>query len=341
MPPANYRKAESQTTLTSNLSSSGVGTHVSHQSAVINGLNNLEPDPLTVATRVRKDRAMDMEIQQVPWWNRRSRMERRFFLTSLTLLFITVGLAMALAGVVYKDRLFSGGSGRARAAAAAQESYETTAAFTAPQEPSISPGVVAPKAENVCMTPGCVKTAYEIIQNMDQAVDPCQDFYRFACGGFVSRTVIPDDRTRMSSFSVLGDELLTQVRMLLEEPSTEGESKPFRMARAVFKSCMDVENIERLGLDPIKQTLQQLGGWPVLEGSQWESKFDERHPYIWYEQIYKFRDMGYSVDYFVDFSVTTDLKNSSWRILDLDQPVFGMSREYLIKGVADPDVQVE
>ncbi len=50
--------------------------------------------------------------------------------------------------------------------------------------------------------------------------------------------------------------------------------------------------------------------------------------------------MGYSVDYFVDFSVTTDLKNSSWRILDLDQPSLGMSREYLIKGQADEDVKV-
>ncbi len=56
--------------------------------------------------------------------------------------------------------------------------------------------------------------------------------------------------------------------------------------------------------------------------------------------MYKFRDMGYSVDYFVDFSVTTDLKNSSWRILDLDQPGLGMSREYLIKGMQDEDVQV-
>ena len=62
------------------------------------------------------------------------------------------------------------------------------------------------------MTPGCVQTASAIIKNMDTSVNPCVDFYKFACGGFVKRTVIPDDRTRMSSFSVLGDELLTQVR---------------------------------------------------------------------------------------------------------------------------------
>ena len=57
-------------------------------------------------------------------------------------------------------------------------------------------------------------------------------------------------------------------------------------------------------------------------------------------KVYRFREAGYSVDYLVDFSVTTDLKNSSRRILDLDQPGLGMSREYLTKGLEDEDVQV-
>ncbi len=38
--------------------------------------------------------------------------------------------------------------------------------------------------------------------------------------------------------------------------------------------------------------------------------------------------------------MTTDLKNSSFRILDLDQPGLGMAREYLMKGLGEPDVQV-
>ena len=108
------------------------------------------------------------------------------------------------------------------------------------------------------------------------------------------------------------------------------------MARDVYKSCMDIQRIEQMGLEPIKAILNDLGGWPVLLQENWVYK-----DYIWYEQVYKFRQFGYSVDYLVDFSVTTDLKNSSWRILDLDQPGLGMSREYLIKGLADEDVQVK
>ena len=66
-----------------------------------------------------------------------------------------------------------------------------------------------------CMTPGCVQAAADILSNMDHSVNPCEDFYQFACGGFIEKTVIPDDRTRMSSFSVLSDELLTQVGVFI------------------------------------------------------------------------------------------------------------------------------
>ena len=65
------------------------------------------------------------------------------------------------------------------------------------------------------MTPGCVQAAADILSNMDHSVNPCEDFYQFACGGFIEKTVIPDDRTRMSSFSVLSDELLTQVGLYI------------------------------------------------------------------------------------------------------------------------------
>lgn len=60
------------------------------------------------------------------------------------------------------------------------------------------------------------------------------------------------------------------------------------------------------------EILQTLGGWPVLEGEKWkEGDFD------WRQSVYKFRKVGYSVDYFIDFSVGIDFKNSTKRIIDV------------------------
>lgn len=70
--------------------------------------------------------------------------------------------------------------------------------------------------------------------------------------------------------------------------------------------------IEQQGLDPLLNILQKLGGWPVLEGDQWNE-----NDFNWKESVYKFREMGYSVDYFIDFSIGVDLKNSTKRTIDV------------------------
>ena len=49
---------------------------------------------------------MDMEIQPVPWWNRRSRMERRLIWLIGSLFLVSLGLIIGLCGVLYKPELF-------------------------------------------------------------------------------------------------------------------------------------------------------------------------------------------------------------------------------------------
>ena len=69
---------------------------------------------------------------------------------------------------------------------------------------------------------------------------------------------------------------------------------------------------EERGLKPLQEILKEFGGWPVVVGDTWDES-----SFVWTEMIYKFRRVGYSIDYFVDFSVTTDLKNSTTRIIDV------------------------
>lgn len=38
--------------------------------------------------------------------------------------------------------------------------------------------------DDVCLTPGCVHAASKMLEQMDSAVEPCDDFYNFACGKF-------------------------------------------------------------------------------------------------------------------------------------------------------------
>ena len=92
-----------------------------------------------------KDRAMDMEIQQVPWWNRRTRMERRFFILSIFLLLATIGLSIALAGVLYKDLFGLNSDYPVRAPLVISDSPDSRNSITFPKSNSFTPRIVHPK----------------------------------------------------------------------------------------------------------------------------------------------------------------------------------------------------
>lgn len=43
-----------------------------------------------------------------------------------------------------------------------------------------------------CTSHACVKLSSQIISFMDGSIDPCQDFYQFACNGYLKDAIIPD-----------------------------------------------------------------------------------------------------------------------------------------------------
>jgi hypothetical protein len=70
--------------------------------------------------------------------------------------------------------------------------------------------------------------------------------------------------------------------------------------------------IEERGLKPLTDIHEKLGGWPVVEGDKWDES-----SWTWQKSVRDFRKYGYSTDYIFDFSVGTDLKNSTRRIIDV------------------------
>jgi len=74
---------------------------------------------------------------------------------------------------------------------------------------------------------------------MDESVEPCDDFYSFACGKFVKETVIPEDKTSLTAFSVLSDKLQEQLRLVIEEPIKSSDAKPFQLAKHLYNACMN------------------------------------------------------------------------------------------------------
>lgn len=93
--------------------------------------------------------------------------------------------------------------------------------------------------EDLCLTAGCVHSASNTLEMMDNSVDPCDDFYSYACGKFVQDTIIPGDKTSVNTFSTISDKLQEQLRSLVNDPINPDEPKPFKLAKELYNACMN------------------------------------------------------------------------------------------------------
>ncbi|XP_035221042.1 neprilysin-2-like isoform X2 [Stegodyphus dumicola] len=179
-----------------------------------------------------------------------------------------------------------------------------------------------------CLTLGCAKAAVEILSNLNESVDPCDDFYEFACGGWIKEH--GKDKSCTSVLSNIQHDIDLKLKNLLENELTKEEPVFIRMIRDMYFSCMNEIRIKAEGTKPIKDVLRYLGGWPMVAGRKWESTtFD------WLDTLIKIRDLGFSHDILMELSVTVDPWNNGAHVIKLGKPLLGIDGRHLLHGIAD------
>lgn len=163
-----------------------------------------------------------------------------------------------------------------------------------------------------CNTRGCVRAAFKVMETFDETIDPCDNFYEFACGNFLKTTPLPADKATVDSFSIVRDLVQDQLKTILNEPAKPSEPKPFVLAKNFYHACLNQSVIEGRGHKPLADILEAFGGWPVVKGDSWTGE-----NFFWVEMMKKFRMFGLQPTIIFSFSVVTDQKDSSKRLLDV------------------------
>jgi endothelin-converting enzyme/putative endopeptidase len=160
------------------------------------------------------------------------------------------------------------------------------------------------------------------LDTIDKTVDPCVDFYQYACGNWIKNSEIPPDESRWGSFVELHERNLDIERGILEKAAAGGAGRDVidQKIGDLYGSCTDEKAADAKGITPLKPELDRLAAVKDKAALM--------------DEIARLHLIGASALF--SFYSSSDLHNADQVIAYIDQGGLSLpDRDYYIKD--DPD----
>jgi endothelin-converting enzyme/putative endopeptidase len=153
---------------------------------------------------------------------------------------------------------------------------------------------------------------------LDKSIDPCNDFYAYACSKWLAQNPIPADRSAWGRFNELAARGEYIMRDILDKAAVDrpGRSASEQKIGDYYASCMDESAIEKAGTKPLKADFDSIA---AIRSKEELAK-----------EIVQLHREG--TDVLFGFDSGSDFKNASQIIAQVDQGGLGMpDRDYYFK----------
>jgi len=150
--------------------------------------------------------------------------------------------------------------------------------------------------------------------SIDPKADPCNDFYKFACGNFAANHPIPADQSGVDQFYLLYNVNTQELNGILKKYTAADPSRTPNEQKIgdYYAACMNTDLIEQKGLAPVQPLLDAI------------NKVNKQGLTYFAGELQR-----YGVNVFFGFGEIQDFKDSSKQVAFIDQGGLGLpERDY-------------
>ena len=181
----------------------------------------------------------------------------------------------------------------------------------------------AEKNDTMCSSVQCENILKKVLDNVDESIKPCEDFYQYSCGNWIKKYKVKLKSYKLNNFNRFKELSKSNSKFLNELllnniPSTNNTQSAFFKVQKYFNICLEDSIIDRsngsLFLTTIHNFLNEIGGWPLISETYHAKNWNLIDTLITL-QSYKI------FPFFISMVVSDDINSTINRIAFVENPI--------------------